>query len=930
MAVDNSQLFDMFKSTGTYRLFIDESIIPDTTGTRYRLLPGQFKKGPVNKAVLIHDENELTEIFGQRDKRLEKAGCYSWLIASQMLAVEPVWIINLRQFTEEDKLTKVSISTNASANNIEPTKVTFKSMYDTSNFWKVEPLMLLNQIGTEKPQVLNFGTVTNQNVTIFVVPTSNRNYDYSIQSVQDRYPAMFVPTVLCSDLVSDYMVDVYFFSQNLADFEKLAGSIKFGKYFTKEGLRKTVDGESGAYMLSKVTEAGYIGRVTGSILPDLLDINGNKLSIESAINSVTDTTGVVCKINPKAVDFYYTTNEEEGARFMKSIDLLGGNNITVEDGSDPGLADKQFEYLGYAFNAKASGAFENNVQREAEVKWGHNEEFEYTKEQLDEFVFNKLTGLKIPIDATSGVASNSSFYGPKLPISINDRFVGENGNPVRLISKKVVAIYQTIPAINTKDLPLQTDGTPFPKDAEGNWIYGGKESWAGKPLEYGDNGRPLDKPLDQGGTEMAAVEPSEEQMKALYTEYGQQHNVMLYEFDDALLINGARTAAELQYLNDSAQADKNLAWTDATGKPLTGTCYGSQTLYRYTPLYTLLDSFKGWYLQGVVLRAAQFVDGTRARQNEVLGTLIEGGVYRSLMDANQIKVRYIVDSFKTYIEDNAKYQFVKICNDNKRSLAFLAQPTKYELMTSTDPYFKDSADGNLEAKYVAAGGNTDLAYSVLFSMPGQDYGAPFGGFFANVRYNDGIDDMIIPATGVISNAYTRKFREAGKHAWDAVVGDEWPIAGEGITDVDWVVSQGQGSDLDYLEPAGWNMLQRDDSSNITLLAERTAQTSFLSAFSYMSNMDLVIYIADEIETILKSKLYKRNNAANRLDALTRANAFMDRVVSQGGCQKYENICDKSNNDSETIARGFLVMDTVVYVENNIVIAVHRTTIRLAE
>jgi hypothetical protein len=145
------------------------------------------------------------------------------------------------------------------------------------------------------------------------------------------------------------------------------------------------------------------------------------------------------------------------------------------------------------------------------------------------------------------------------------------------------------------------------------------------------------------------------------------------------------------------------------------------------------------------------------------------------------------------------------------------------------------------AAIVVEGGNTDMPYSVLFSFAGQDYGAPFIGYFANVRYNDGIDDMIIPATGIISNAYMRKFNEAGKHAWDIVACDLWPIAGEGVTDVDWVVSQGQGSDLDSLEPAGWNMLQRDDVGNITILAERTAQNSFLSAFSYLSTLDLSIY-----------------------------------------------------------------------------------------
>ena len=47
-----------------------------------------------------------------------------------------------------------------------------------------------------------------------------------------------------------------------------------------------------------------------------------------------------------------------------------------------------------------------------------------------------------------------------------------------------------------------------------------------------------------------------------------------------------------------------------------------------------------------------------------------------------------------------------------------------------------------------------------------------------------LDGTMYRGTQIIESAYMRKFNEAGKHAWDIVAGDEWPIAGEGVTDVE--------------------------------------------------------------------------------------------------------------------------------------------------
>jgi hypothetical protein len=79
---------------------------------------------------------------------------------------------------------------------------------------------------------------------------------------------------------------------------------------------------------------------------------------------------------------------------------------------------------------------------------------------------------------------------------------------------------------------------------------------------------------------------------------------------------------------------------------------------------------------------------------------------------------------------------------------------------------------------------------------------------------------------------------------------------------------------------------------------------------------------------LDAKRFKRNTAAARLDVKTKADAFMDTVLAADGIESYTNVCDLTNNDTESIAKGFIVLDTTIVNASGITIAVHRTTLNL--
>jgi hypothetical protein len=341
---------------------------------------------------------------------------------------------------------------------------------------------------------------------------------------------------------------------------------------------------------------------------------------------------------------------------MRSIDLLGVNGIKVEV-EGPTIEKTGDTYLGCTTPEV--------VKNEYEAEFGYAD-FAATKDQFNEDTFSMLKGVMLPV--INGQANLTSFYGPVMPIAVGDIVVGNNGQPCRCTSRYSKAQYLAMPKLNSKELPLQADGTAFPQNVNGVFVYPEGESWAGQPVEYDEStGRPLDKPKSEGGSVMAEVEPDEEHLKILQDNFGKMQNLIEYIFDDEIWSKGtfkAEKFAAIDFEGNDIELDVAKAYTVA----------------RFTPRCIQSDSFVGYYLKGVALRKEQFVNGTAARQNEILSQLLSGGVYRSLMDPKQIKWRYVVDPFKTYIEDNAKYQFAKICNDSKRAIAFSSLPTKYDMM----------------------------------------------------------------------------------------------------------------------------------------------------------------------------------------------------------------------------------------------------------
>ena len=105
---------------GLYINEINNSIIPSPVpvAKTTTLVIGFSKKGPVNRPVLLNTPNDLTNIFGNVDRSLERSGSFFHRTINQMLLSSPVYGMNLLLTDDNlDKLQYSSLSTTSENNN---------------------------------------------------------------------------------------------------------------------------------------------------------------------------------------------------------------------------------------------------------------------------------------------------------------------------------------------------------------------------------------------------------------------------------------------------------------------------------------------------------------------------------------------------------------------------------------------------------------------------------------------------------------------------------------------------------------------------------------------------------------------------------------------------------------------------------------------
>ena len=182
----------------------------------------------------------------------------------------------------------------------------YASFFDTDKFMIPSDEKVLNTLGRDSNQILNFVNIKQTPITVFTRKAQSTP-GFNI-TAREWYGEGNVPEYLNDkDLLSDYMIDVFVFKGKFNPADMDVDPV-YGEYFTDKGLRKGF-----LDTFANLRQVEMIGSYTGSMLPGFKDLEGRNMYVETMINAEARRTGLFCAIDEESV------TDENGT----PIDLVG-------------------------------------------------------------------------------------------------------------------------------------------------------------------------------------------------------------------------------------------------------------------------------------------------------------------------------------------------------------------------------------------------------------------------------------------------------------------------------------------------------------------------------------------------------------------------------------------------------------------------------
>ena len=332
-----------FKASGVYTLEFDASENVILTSQTIRLVVGFSNKGPFNAPVYIPDITTAIAIFGDIDKTLESQGSYFQRSILTCLQTGPVFALNLLKLNNDesspaaDKVDYFGFSVATDEPNGVLTSRLYSSFYNKERFWYADVDYFLATMSiVDQGRIFNLVNLGQQSMSVIVRKSTDATpplQGYDIFAI-DWYGADNVPSYVHPyDYISDWFIDVIAVSGDWTDYAALSEDPQWAEFFTRNGFVKSKINQ----FLSQ-QDVNIVTQVTGCLIVDFVDLNGNNQFIQTLINNNTPSTGLFCAVDAEALD-YLCQN-----RFK--VDLVG-NFLIDELTSDRDLQDPVLNFLSY-------------------------------------------------------------------------------------------------------------------------------------------------------------------------------------------------------------------------------------------------------------------------------------------------------------------------------------------------------------------------------------------------------------------------------------------------------------------------------------------------------------------------------------------------------------------------------------------------------
>ena len=341
------------------------------------------------------------------------------------------------------------------------------------------------------------------------------------------------------------------------------------------------------------------------------------------------------------------------------------------------------------------------------------------------------------------------------------------------------------------------------------------------------------------------------------------------------------------------------------------------SIVRYKRVEQVAPAVQFTYLSGFKVGTYHLPDGSNTQLAKILGMLdpANTNIPVALSSRHIIAFRYIVDTFDGGLNSQSypKSIVTTLALNRQKCLAIMNAPSIKQFIASTDPRFTElPTNANpkplLQTAYIAEGGNLSLGPSFTYSLPDEELGAKFSGFFSPfITLRENNKNFNVPPAADVSNNFIRKFINGQPYA--IVAGPRRGV----LSNPNMVGLEYDFTDADRanLEPFGWNPIVFRRGIGFMIFGNQSAFQTTPSAFNNLHVRDLLITIEEAIEDVLAGFLFEFNDASTRLQIKTIVDAFLDNVRSGGGIYDFETIMNETNNTQDVIDQNFAIIDVGV-------------------
>ena len=303
------------------------------------------------------------------------------------------------------------------------------------------------------------------------------------------------------------------------------------------------------------------------------------------------------------------------------------------------------------------------------------------------------------------------------------------------------------------------------------------------------------------------------------------------------------------------------------------------------------------YFEGYTYKTIKLTDDSKTIQKTIFEQLKDKGMRTALTNRVDVEYHYIVDTFRSYVQTNCKSILATIAKEKDNAFALL-----------NFPYMADFvAESDLENKITNKFDITLLPKFTGFSLASESNGASWCAYYTAVVVSDGTLKETIPSVAAVSNNFMEKY--GSRQPYYIVAGPTYGrLSIDGLVGPDYNYGRG---DLDVLEPMGVNAIIYVPRKGTYINSNQTAKQVPVSGLSKIHIRELVIYLQDEIESMLQNYQWELNTQTLRDTIKAKADTILENVQYNNGIYAYSNVCDETNNPPEVIDNEMVILDTAI-------------------